>query len=620
MSDLMSIFGISKRGMFAEQKALGVTSHNIANANTEGYSRQRVQRETTKPFYTPSMNSAIGPGQMGTGVEITAIDRVRDKFLDFQVRRETSTLGRFSARDKYLGEVESIFNEPTEYGLSTEISKFYEAWYSLSKQPESSNTRTVVAQQSDALAKELRHTYSQLEEVKNNVHDEIKQHIFDTNERLDKLNDLNQQIMQVTITKQRPNDLMDKRDLILDKLSSVLNIDREEKEFNAYDVKPQNTESYSGIAGNELLVRKDPNAAVSRFSYINNIEEKGTTLEISYLKLGDSNKVGQKITITGLTKDNIKEVKRHIDEGRVVWADKTGKAYSESKTIGFANFNQLDKELGLFNPNAGELKGLMTVQEDVDKYQEQLNKLAKGFAMSVNTVHSGNQNFVRDDKGSATGFNKPFFVNGTVDIKKPISIYDKDPITGKLVLNNNYTENLEKEITAENIEINKELLDDVMKIKTGTNNDDSKNGESDGNRALAIAQLQYTLMDYGSVVLGEKMDRSTFINKLTGKLVQNSELNNVLTIKNKVGTTKADSYFKDIVDELGIQKSEAKKTVTNTKTLLSSLQESRDSSSGVSLDEEMANLVQFQHAYQANAKMISIVDQLLDVVVNGLIK
>src|SRR3712207_9032023 len=98
MSDLMSIFGISKRGMFAEQKALGVTSHNIANANTQGYSRQRVQRETTKPFYTPSMNSAIGPGQMGTGVEITTIDRVRDKFLDFQVRREK--IGRASCRER----------------------------------------------------------------------------------------------------------------------------------------------------------------------------------------------------------------------------------------------------------------------------------------------------------------------------------------------------------------------------------------------------------------------------------------------------------------------------------------------------------------------------------------
>lgn len=590
MSDLMSIFGISKRGMFAEQKALGVTSHNIANANTEGYSRQRVQRETTKPFYTPSMNSAIGPGQMGTGVEITAIDRVRDKFLDFQVRRETSTLGRFSARDKYLGEVESIFNEPTEYGLSTEISKFYESWYSLSKQPESSNTRTVVAQQSDALAKELRHTYSQLEEVKNNVHDEIKQHIFDMNERLDKLNDLNQQIMQVTITKQHPNDLMDKRDLLLDQLSNVLNIDREEKEFNAYDVKPQNTESYSGIAGNELLVRKDPNAEVSRFSYINNIEEKGSTIEITYLKLGNSNKVGNKITITGLTPDNIKEVKKHIDEGRVLWAGKDGTAYSEVKgTIAFTDFKQLDKDLGLLNPNAGQLKGLMTVQEDVDKYQEQLNKLAKGLAMSVNTVHSGENTAINKD-----GL---FFVN-------------KD----------NVNVNGEIDITAENIAVNKDILNDPKKIKTGTDNDDSKNGESDGNRALAIAELQYTLIDYGSVELGNKMDRANFINKLTGGFIKNPELNNVNTLKNKVGTTKADSYFKDIVDELGIQKSEAKKTVANTKTLLSSLRESRDSSSGVSLDEEMANLVQFQHAYQANAKMISIVDQLLDVVVNGLIK
>ncbi len=81
MSGLFGTLNIGKSGMFAQQGALNTTSHNIANANTEGYSRQRVELQTTRPYCKPSMNSAAGPGQVGTGVQIVAINRVRDSFF-----------------------------------------------------------------------------------------------------------------------------------------------------------------------------------------------------------------------------------------------------------------------------------------------------------------------------------------------------------------------------------------------------------------------------------------------------------------------------------------------------------------------------------------------------------
>ncbi|MEL7596732.1 MAG: flagellar basal body rod C-terminal domain-containing protein, partial [Clostridiaceae bacterium] len=102
-----------------------------------------------------------------------------------------------------------------------------------------------------------------------------------------------------------------------------------------------------------------------------------------------------------------------------------------------------------------------------------------------------------------------------------------------------------------------------------------------------------------------------------GDLEPDSSLG-VPTIKSDINGMKIDSYFKDTIDKLGIQEQEAKRVVQNQEVLLKGFQERRDSISGVSLDEEMANLVQFQHAYQANAKIIATVDELLDVVVNGL--
>ncbi|EFG88219.1 hypothetical protein CLCAR_2214 [Clostridium carboxidivorans P7] len=160
-----------------------------------------------------------------------------------------------------------------------------------------------------------------------------------------------------------------------------------------------------------------------------------------------------------------------------------------------------------------------------------------------------------------------------------------------------------------------------MKIKTAAKYDGNNKpltGESDGNRAVAVETLRDSLMTIQNI----DPDNSTKTKKsdfLDGIFEVNSKLG-VNAIINKTSGMTLDSYFKDTVDRLGIQEQEAKKTVTNQASLLAGFTQSRDSVSGVSLDEEMANLVQFQHCYQANAKLISTVDQLLDVVINGLKK
>lgn len=158
--------------------------------------------------------------------------------------------------------------------------------------------------------------------------------------------------------------------------------------------------------------------------------------------------------------------------------------------------------------------------------------------------------------------------------------------------------------------MNRELLKDVMKINTKI--DDTK-GEGDGSRALAIADLQYTLLDIQNI--NNVKERSDFV----GKLVWSYDLK-LYTIKSNPLGKKIDAHFKDTVDELGVHGVEAQRIVINQKELLNNFTENKDSVSGVSMDEEMANLIQFQHAYQANARMISIIDQLLDVVVNGLVR
>lgn len=627
MSGLFGTFNIAKRGLFAQQKSIDVTSHNISNANTEGYSRQRAELQTTRPEPMPSANNAVGPGQLGTGVEVAAVNRVRDSFLDYQIRVETGVDGHYKGRDQFLSQVENILNEPTDTGISTLVGKLFSSWSILSgTQADKSNSKSVVAQQSLALTNELNHTYSELQDLKENSQSVIKDTVFNVNSMLSQVSQLNQEIKQVKVAGNAPNDLMDRRDLLLDQLSANFGINVDKQQFEGIDVTTSNESKYkdttddgsapvdaNGKALNLVQILNPDNVAT--FSYVSKIVKDGAneegfngsgTYNVSYYQKGDINKP-QTIKINIANAADYKQ----LDESRVLWADKNGMALNVTKDTSttpakatvqggtptdFAN-------LKLFMPPTGELKGYMSVQQDIDKYEDQLNKLAKALAFSINSVYSQSSE-TKADGGYDSTTNKDgglnFFVNSSGDYST----------------NDNATA-AENGITAGNITINKSILKDPSSIITGK---DKNSGESDGTRALLISQIGDRLLDIPDI--SSTSTRKQFLSSdtanPTGDLLSTDSSKGILNIVNKVGNMTLGSYFKDTVDSLGIQEQEAKRMVTNQAKLLAGFEESRASVSGVSLDEEMANLIQFQHCYQANAKVISTVDELLDVIVNQL--
>ena len=682
MSGLFGTLHVGKSGIFANQRSIDVTSHNIANANTEGYSRQRAELQTERPFCTPSMNNAAGAGQLGRGVNVADINRIRDTFLDYQVRIELGVQGKYAGRHKFLNEIENIFNEPSETGISTLLGNFFDGWQELSKQPHSSNARTVVAEQSKALTDELNHLYGQLHKLKDNAKTSIRQDLNDVNSILDQMERLNEEIIQVTAAGQKPNDLLDRRDLLLDKLSSKFGINIEKKGLNGIDVNTKGDAGAEPPDGLNLIRAIDPHKA-ARLAYISSIEPKGAVLEgndaseilnnlqkngkiilneqeieltniknlngpttitidnlmselqkdidniyngtaydgikftvgktdngkgllITSSVKGEDSKVELKaneVSVTGIYKvtyyknadmtDEKNKVEmtinlsdedyKALDKSRTLWTDKSGNPVDASGTV-----HKVDKtkrtvdlahnSISKFQPSTGNLNGYMSVQDDIDNQIEQLNKLARTLAYAVNAVHSQSQDSTNDDL--------PFFVN-------------KDE---------NGTED---KITAENITVNKDILKDVMKIKVGRGD---KPGETDGTRALAIANIMDKLIEIQNLDLLK--GRQEALNAIGGDWTQDEA--EIWTIKGTTDGMTFGGYFKDMVDRLGVQTQEAKRMVKNQHSVLASFQQSRDAVSGVSLDEEMTNLIQFQHAYQANAKLISTVDELLDVVVNGL--
>ncbi len=121
----------------ASQLALDTAAHNTANASTPGYSRQRVTLVESAPFSYPAFNRSGLPGQLGTGVSVATIERVRDSFLDLQVRSQLTLQGQWQTRSDELAKVESVFPEPGGSGLGTALNTFWNAWQDLAADPTS---------------------------------------------------------------------------------------------------------------------------------------------------------------------------------------------------------------------------------------------------------------------------------------------------------------------------------------------------------------------------------------------------------------------------------------------------------------------------------------------------
>jgi len=214
----------AKRAIFTQQSALYTTGHNIANTNTPGFSRQRVDFKATDGFPNVAMNSPTMPGQVGTGVEAGSVQRYRDTFLDSQFRQQNMGLGYWSSQATGLHRMEEVMNEPSEQGLSKVMDQFWSSLEDLSVNPEDAGARAVVLQRGNAVAETFNYLNDRLTINKKDIGSQIDNTAFDVNGILRQIHDLNTQIGTIEPNGYLPNDLYDQRDLLIDELSNHLTI------------------------------------------------------------------------------------------------------------------------------------------------------------------------------------------------------------------------------------------------------------------------------------------------------------------------------------------------------------------------------------------------------------
>jgi flagellar hook-associated protein 1 FlgK len=218
-----TFFGLNTAltGLTAQQKALYTVTHNLTNAGTDGYTRQRVTTAAAPAFAYPGANTMIGPGQMGTGVEVKAFTRMRDQFIDVQFRQQVASLGQWEARGEQLDRVNQVINEPSDSGLASALERFWSSWHSLSLNPESASAREAVRSTTETLASTFHGLNTQLTQAQTEADSKIADQVARVNQLAGQIVTLNQQIAKVVGLGQQPNDLMDERDRLVDEVGKM---------------------------------------------------------------------------------------------------------------------------------------------------------------------------------------------------------------------------------------------------------------------------------------------------------------------------------------------------------------------------------------------------------------
>jgi flagellar hook-associated protein 1 len=259
MSSTFAGLEIGSRGLSAHQKALDITSHNLANASTPGYSRQRPEITATYPFTYPGLNRAYTSGQMGTGVDVTAVTRVRDLLIDDQIQQESSTSGYWESRRDILDQAELIVNEPADSNIRTSVDQFWQSLQTLSERPNEPGVRSDFRQQAIGLTDSIRENNQQLNALRYDVNQRILGKVLDINNYADQIAELNDQIGKITALGDRPNDLLDKRDQLVEKLGKTINIKCFTDDLNRVTITVKGIPLVDGQISNKILIKDNPN-------------------------------------------------------------------------------------------------------------------------------------------------------------------------------------------------------------------------------------------------------------------------------------------------------------------------------------------------------------------------
>jgi len=676
MSGLFGILNTGVRGLSASQLALNITSQNISNANTEGYSRKRLNL-TSEYRRDPQF------GQMGFGVEVTNITRIRDFFIDQEINRQTQELSYYKEGNDTLTRLENIFGEPSDTSLSNVLGKFWDSWSDLANNPESVAARDVVKANSQVLVDAFHNLSKEIRDLRQSKNDDVQSTVTQVNGYLKEIYNLNKEIGSIEITgNAKANDARDQRDLVVKRLSELINVTTEDAGNGMISV----------LTNGNMLV-SPTNYTTLETSTVTNTRPDGTTYSTVGVRFSSTKQVyvpqSGKLRGTMDSRDVlIPEYESKLDAlanslvEQVNQQHRQGYSMNGTTGIDFFKVNSHDEEVKAHT-------------EIVTNFSFAYNSLAMPYTQDLGTpnIQPGSLVLTRSDTGAALVLGSDYSVNnvtGTITLNAAganllggllpppniVASYNYDVPQGPQTIQQTFASNIELSAAINQDVINisasggmttKAYADTLVIPATGvyqyihhtpgadgiygTVDDDPDGipGSGDELRERSSIATGSVSLSSGGVSLKENTDY--YIDYPTGRIIllNNAYAGAPLNIAYQAGvpgsngftdnanavaiaelrhtkvmdkdytgefTSTLTTFYDSFISQLGVGRNEFTANTDSRQALVDQFTARQAEIAGVSLDEELANLVKYQHTYQASARVITTVDKMLDVLFN----
>ncbi|MCZ8156666.1 MAG: flagellar hook-associated protein FlgK [Leptospira sp.] len=626
---------IGKRGLSAHQQAIQTTGHNISNADNKHYARQRVVMNSMDPIYEPALNRAEVAGQIGQGVKVAEIERVRDNFIDDRIIESSSLKEYWGKKNDYLYQVETVFNEPSGTTLRSLMDNFWSAWEDLSNYPEETAHRAVVQEKAEGLGSRMEDVFKKLTQLRDQANREIESKVNHLNTIAENIKSLNEKIVKSQALGDNPNDLLDRRDELLQELAGMVDI----------NIGRSDDDELMVFIGQQILVQGQK---VHKIDLVGNASNDGL-LDMQWHETGKpvllrkgsiqglyeirDNILVEKINQVDALAINAMDIINEIHKDGFGLNGKTNLTFFEERSLATNTFGEIDTDGDGINDKTSVFRvtgrtsidpdrpigisGTMRFLKPTERGEEEvlvpyskddtLNAVIKRINRSETGVvaymsHDNQlalkattskidkkENFMirhLEDSGELlvgfTGILSASGNAGSFDYRKLGELNKFQANSQDITLTPMYHPSAFFKMSAEVKNNPANIAAGRGKDVGGTGDYNTPQGHKDGTNALLIAAAlreKPVMFDYSKTT---------------------------------------DDFYNSLISKIGTEAREARQEYTTQSELMTELENMRQSVMGVNLDEEMANMVQFQQSYNAAARMISTMNEMLDTIINRL--
>lgn len=592
----MSLFGslyTGVSGLRTSQNSLNTTAHNLANVGTNGYVRQQVvQTDSSYIKWGVTRHSTL---QYGLGVDISTVRQVRDRFLDSSYRKELGRQGFYDAQYETVSEMESMFGELEGVTFQSSIDGFWSSIQELAKEPDSIVARAAVIQTSISFLEHAENISKQLKDYQVNLNTQIKNNVDRVNQIASEIDVLNKQIsFYESGGVEKANDLRDYRNNLLDELGKIMSITYKENSNNVVTVMaegvPLVTEDYANKMGT-VKVNSTSDMIKPVWPFLDNADVFNLDKAPSTERDTDVGSLKGLILSRGDGISNYTDIPiREENESDESFNNRVAKF---NNTVGASVIMSMQAQFDqLIHGVVTKINDLLSPNKEVEVATDQVITLSDG---STLTLKAGESLTVLDTDNAPVGMDEDNTMGEALFNRKSVARYgeeitvmikDKDgndvPTKVRIYNKENPDDNYSL-FTLGEIEVNPEIMNNYSKIPLNSNNG------TDGFDIKTAEALANAWKEPFAALSPNTLTVSTF-----------------------------KDYYTALIGDLATRGEQLNNMGENQEAMANNINNQRQQVMGVSSDEELTNLIKYQHAYNASSRYITVVDSMLEHLISRL--